>query len=148
MNGYLVVRCGVIDGVNPIEEVDCVIARHGHCWFGKYGQRIAGIARRSEKSPLIVVLAGGRKISKPGNVPAYALSGWSPSVPAVGYYPAYYKYTLERISTWLKLERTTESTIATKDLVIKSSLQPLQDALHSSMRGYFWCIRKQYTSRA
>lgn len=145
MATFLVIRCSNLDGVNPIEEVDQVIDRLGFCWFGKYGQPIGSIASQA-KGDLKVVLTGGSKIGVQGTGAVYELRGWSFAPPLVEHYPQCYANKLSRIGTWLKLERTTETTISTGELIIKSSLQPLPKVLSDSMRGHFWCVRSRRNS--
>lgn len=144
---YLVIRCSNLDGVNPIQEVDQVIDRLGFCWFGKYGQPIAKVARQS-KHDLKVVLTGGPKLGMQGRGAVYELRGCSFVTPSQDHYPAYYADKLGRIGTWLKLERTSQANIATGELMIKSSRQPLAKALTDSMRGHFWCQRVRVNSGA
>jgi hypothetical protein len=145
MGKYLVVRCGTIDGVNPIEEVDRAMSLHGHCWFGKYGQPIVSIARHANKSPLTVVLAGARAVDHCTTAQSYTLETWSTSIPKDGCFPPYYKSTLSRIKTWLKLTPAQDGALSVSDLVVERSLQPLAYALRGSMRGHFWCVDKRRT---
>lgn len=142
MNTFLVIRCSNLDGVNPITEVNEVIARLGYCWFGKYGQPLSKTGATKTDPLRGVVLVGNSTVAAPGRGSLYVLGGWSFSKPSnPGGYPAYYEKKLGRISTWVKLIRADTSEVSISDLQVKSSLQPLARALSDSMRGHFWCIR-------
>lgn len=137
MRRYLVIRCGDLDGVNPVSEVDRVISERGTCWFGKYGQPISVPA----KVQLSVVLVGSKEITPAGCGAQYRLRGSSHAPPVSGSpYPSYYERKMRQITTWLELEWLDARVIPTRSLRIKSSLRLLPGVLGESMRGHFWCI--------
>jgi hypothetical protein len=143
MNKFLVVRCSNIDGVNPVEEVNGVIARIGYCWFGKYGNPIAPL-RKTATDGCYAVLAPPPAMRDGRALPVYRLTALTKQQPQnANEYPEYYEKIMHRIGSWLRLELAPQPLIDLDELTVKSSLQPLKHALNGSMRGHFWCFRKR-----
>jgi hypothetical protein len=138
---FLVIRCSRLDGVNPIDEVDKVIAARGHCWFAKYGIPVKSLPASSNKT--YVALTGATSNHDTSVLSVYELRQMSREQPKMtADYPKYYQNHLHRVSTWLELVPATRSTLSIDEFFVKSSLQPLKNTLHGSMRGHFWCSRR------
>lgn len=138
MSKILVIRCSSIDRVDPIAELDAVIAKRGTAWFGKYGQTFAAFPYTQEER--LVVLAGNNRMQMHGQGAAYRLLERSILAPAdKSSYPSYYCGKLHRISTWLKLEPAASPRVDLSYLVVLRSGQPVKAAMSTSMVGHFWC---------
>lgn len=146
---YIVVRFSHMDDVDVVKAINQVIKQKGYCWFGKYGQPIAGGSIRAftkrGKIPLNVMLVRRRVVKGEKAVFAheYKCTEISEKQPAQGTYPAYYEQYKHRISTWMKLVPCAGSQVPLEDLITVSSGLPVTHSLSSSLRGHFLCrLRK------
>jgi hypothetical protein len=137
---FLVIRVGLQDGVNPVEEVEKVIAVKKTCWFAKYGEPLSkGIsARILEKKDVALSLV--HKTLHGYQIRSYCINRIevSPSL-IVGTYPAYYDAQKNRVGAYIEISQFLEPQPLVDDLVVKSSLNKLPLALRGSMRGHFIC---------
>lgn len=140
---HLVVRVSMLDGVDPIDEVDRVLTKMGFCWFAKYGQPIHGplLYRLEEEADVALTL-----VYK--NVNGYKLASYhieeissSPKL-ETGTFPPYYVKFLNRVGSFIKITELRGPQPGTDDLEVRSSLNTLTKALRTSMRGYFICRPK------
>jgi len=142
---YLVVRYGLIDEFNAVDELERVVDKHGYAWFGKYGQPLSLEIEKivsSDTDDVYMTLVRKATITEvPGYVwRTYKVTGISRASPEKSNeYPSYYKATITRIRSWIRVRPTGEPEIDIKKLVTKSSSTPLTQSLGSSMRGHFLC---------
>lgn len=136
----LVIRVSKMDGCDPAEEVQKVIAEKGHCWFGKYGRLIGVKAFDKAVSKNIVIAVKDGKGYKPY---VFRRSTVQRTVPADGCYPAYYNDFLRRISFWMKLRPVLDASIDLAELQVVSSQLPLVEMFGRAMSGHFICELKQ-----
>lgn len=136
----LVIRVSGIDLVDPLVEIDNVIAKHGYCWFGKYGRAIPAekIKPTEENSTVVLVLKGKQRDKERFLSRTYEVSGVSTRRPKDGVYPSYYSSKMSRISIWLKLEKAKKQ-LTLSSLHTKSSAQPVSTTLSGSMAAFFYC---------
>jgi hypothetical protein len=141
---FLVVRCSHLDGFDPIDEVDSILAKKGWVWFGKYGEPLnKGLPAEIEEGErrIFVVLVERQKAALGGyKFALYRLAELSKSEPAgQSEYPAYYRSFIGRIGHWVKLTPYDGPKVELKDLLVRSSSQKLPNSLYHSMRGHFIC---------
>ena len=137
---FLVVRVGLQDGVNPVEEVDKVMKVNKSCWFAKYGEPLnKSISERIlEKKDVALSLV--HKTAQGYQIRSYRIDQIevAPSL-AGGTYPAYYDTQKNRVGAYIKISELPEPQPLVDDLVVKSSVNKLSLALRGSMRGHFIC---------
>ena len=139
---FLVVRCSFIDGVDPIEEINRVIERKGHAWFGKYGGPLARSLGETVRDPNVntfVVLVQKDTGANYAARPFRLLEVTKNRPKRRDHYPRYYDKVIGRIGDWLKVAPYDGPTFDIRKLQIRSSAQPLLRTLGLSMRGYFLC---------
>lgn len=139
---FIVVRVGLQDNVDPINEVDKVIKKKGFCWFGKYGESLHStlVDRVFNEKDVAICLVYK---SKQGGyqMKTYFAEEVSPNPKLTkNSYPAYYKYFMSRIGTFVRLSPYTETAPTINDLYVKSSLNKLASSLQKSIRGHFICM--------
>jgi len=108
----VVIRVAFRPGIDPFAEIDNVIQRVGHCWFGKIGKPISPMRMiATEDSASFAVLTmptpgptGGLSKAAVRTSRTYEILDASSSRPADGAYPAYYESSLRQMRTWLKLQ--------------------------------------------
>lgn len=137
----LVIRCSLIDGVDPIEELRGVIAVHGFAWFGKYGVPVKSFKPDADGSYPLVLLVGNSKFTMGGGLGILYNATKCMFIPPMNEpaFPNYYLRYMDRISTWFRLQPESTPPIDLSELSVISSRQSLKRALASSMRGHFWC---------
>lgn len=144
---YIVIRYGRLDEFDAVSEIDKVIAKRGKAWFGKYGQPLSrGLERlvQSGKEDVFVVLTGKGDGEGKRQGHFYNLKRITRDVPeAKSSFPSYYQKIMGRIGCWLELEPYKGSSLELKDLVTRSSLNPLPQSLSRSMRGHFLCRSRE-----
>lgn len=137
----LAIRCSAIDAVNPISEIDKILAQHATAWFAKYGRSMTKAVTRklgATKIEAYVLLAYRDRDGL--QQASYALLGSSNGRPKDRrLFPAYYSSVAARIGTWLHLARATLPDLRVENVVVRTSGQGLQKAMNSSMSGHFWC---------
>lgn len=137
---FVVIRVGLQDGVNPVEEVEKIIATNDFCWFGKYGEPLNQTlqSRVAEKKDVMLCLV--YKSLHGYNISSYKIEEVSkrPMLLA-GSYPDYYSKFIDRIGTFIKISKVKSEHPTIDDLYVKSSLNKLSLALRDSMRGHFVC---------
>lgn len=141
---FIVIRVGLQDSVDPIEEVDKVIDKLGYCWFGKYGEPLnQSLAERVATLKDVAICLIYREKAKSYRMRVYGAIEVSarPKLPKNSY-PTYYASFMNRIGTFIHLVPYIGEAPAMSDLYVKSSLNKLADALHKSVRGHFVCMRK------
>ena len=140
---FLAVRCSYLDGFDPIDEVETLMASKPFVWFGKYGEPLgSGVSSMLEKQErrIFVVLIEKQKATGLYKYHPYRLLEATKTQPKKrSDYPKYYKAFIDRIGQWLRLAPYDGPAFELQSLVIKSSAQPLQRTLHNSMRGHFLC---------
>lgn len=133
----------MLDGLDPIDEVNNVLAEKEFCWFAKYGQAIRGriVERLEAHSDVALTL-----VYK--NPSGYKLQSYhiekiasSPNLEA-GTFPPYYASFLHRVGSFIRITELRGVQPGTEDLEVRSSLNSLTIALRTSMRGYFVCRPK------
>ncbi|UVC08671.1 hypothetical protein IHQ71_26675 [Rhizobium sp. TH2] len=132
----LVIRVSKMDGVDPVEEIQKVIDKKGHCWFGKYGRLIGVKAFGKAVSKNIVIISKEGRTYKPY---LFRRSAVQRTIPEDCCYPLYYNEFLRRISFWMKLRALPPYELDLADLQIVSSKMPLREMLGQAMSGHFIC---------
>jgi hypothetical protein len=144
-NLYLVIRYGLIDDVDPVAELEKVIALQGKAWFGKYGQPLnlqLALSVREKRENVVVVFVRKGFTSKDNGyvVNTYNLLSIGRTTPTnKAEYPEYYSKKISYISSWLELTPYAGREIKLATLVTQSSQRPLSESLAKSMRGHFLC---------
>lgn len=139
---YLVVRYGLLDDFDAIQELDKLIEKNGVAWFGKYGQPLSqAVEKASSDDNCDIFLTLVRKAqSKQYVYKTYSVKKICRTRPSdVDKFPEYYLPVLNRISTWVAILPSNQPQVDLKDLVTKSSAIPVLESLGSSMRGHFLC---------
>lgn len=141
-----VIRCSLLDGFNPIEEIDRVLEAKGCAWFGKYGQSLglgiqATVADQQKSSLAVLVYkskseSGGAYVFRVYRAKKVAIG----EAPKSGTFPAYYEKFLNRIGSWILLEEYVGPPIELHEIKTRSSAQPVLMSLSRSMRGHFSCV--------
>lgn len=139
----VVVRCSLLDGYDPIAEIDKLVRTKKSAWFGKYGQplgpRIKETLESGEREVYALLVRkgkeeeGGQYIFKLYRV----LDITKDVTPPAGAYPRYYSAFLNRIRTWIRLAPYEGVEVSLDDLTTRSSGLPLRKSLAQSMKGHF-----------
>jgi hypothetical protein len=142
----IVIRCSLLDGFDPIGEIDNILKRRKGAWFGKYGQPIGPETKQtldSKERKIYAVLVrkgkdeeGGQYIFKAYNI----LDVMRDELPVGAAYPKYYAAFMDRIRTWVFLAPYDGPDFNLGDLTTRSSFQPLRNSLSQSMKGHFNCV--------
>lgn len=139
---FIVVRVGLQDNVNPIDEVDNVIGKMGYCWFGKYGEPLNQtlFERVQNNKDVAICLIYKSKTGGYRMKTYFAEEVSANPVLVKNSYPAYYSSFMRRISTFVKLSPYKGVSPTINDLYVKSSLNNLVNSLRKSIRGHFVCM--------
>ena len=140
---YLVVRVSLMDGVNPINEINYVLNKNPYCWFGKYGEPLKSILHTdlSEKNyVLCLVYRNGSKYEM-NSYKVHEISG-NPKLTKSNH-PLYYTSFISRIKSFIKITPLIGPQPALEDLYLKKSLNSISKALQKSVRGHFVCASKK-----
>jgi hypothetical protein len=142
----LLLRISRLGLVDPLAELDNVIAKRGEGWFGKVGRRISeNTISRMGGIPMPVLISVLYKPPK-GAEPAqrytgsYTLLQYSTHAPRVGEFPSYYGQFMSSINTWLKLEPAPP--IELDSLITKSSGEKATNTMRNSMASFFFTRRR------
>jgi hypothetical protein len=141
---YIVLRVGLQDNVNPIEEVEKIINEIGFCWFAKYGEKLSSsLQERIEKyNDVAICLVHKEKDSYKFRVYNAQEISLTPTL-VKGTYPEYYSHFMNRVGMFIKISPFKDGVITIDDLVVSSSYLDLKTALQKSMRGHFNCKLKK-----
>lgn len=133
----------MLDGYDPIEEIEKLIRTKKSAWFGKYGQPIGPHFKNAlaagERDVYILLVRkgsgdeGGKYVFKMYR----ALDIERDVTPPVGAFPRYYMAVMSRIRTWIHLAPYEGVAFSLDDLTTKSSGLPLRRSLAHSMKGHF-----------
>lgn len=133
----------MLDGLDPIDEVEKVLNEKKFCWFAKYGQSIRGRIIDRLESHEDVALTLVYKNSNGYKLASYHIEEVASSPKLIdGTYPAYYLSFLHRVGSFIRITKLKGIQPETEDLEVRSSLNNLKTALRTSMRGYFVCRPK------
>ncbi len=142
---FIVVRYGLIDSFDAIEEIEKVIKQKGQAWFGKYGepikQNIEARLKDGEENIFVILVRKSTKGESGGyRFKVFRLKEISRMPPKnTSDFPKYYAKTMSRIGCWLLLDLYKGPKLELANLVVRSSLQRLPQTLGSSMRAHFYC---------
>jgi hypothetical protein len=139
---FIVIRVGLQDNVDPIDEVDNVIEKMGYCWFGKYGEPLHQtlIERVPNKKDVAICLIYKSKTTGYRMKTYFAEEVSANPVLPKNSYPAYYSTFMNRIGTFVKVSPYKGVSPTINDLYVKSSLNKLASSLQKSIRGHFVCM--------
>lgn len=139
----VVVRCSLLDGYDPIAEIDKLVRTKKSAWFAKYGQPLGpqiGETLQDRARDVYALLVhkgkaedGGQYILKLYRV----LDITKDETPPSGSFPRYYVAFLSRIRTWIRLAPYEGVAVTFDDLTTRSSGLPLRKSLAQSMKGHF-----------
>lgn len=142
----LVIRLTQQGPIDPLREIDDVIAKVGTCWFGKLGRPLSPVSlRRAGGLPSTLVLLVNLRHLADSSSPTWhhrayrLLDVWHRRVPPRDEYPEYYREFLPMISTWFKLGPAHQ--ISIDSLVTRSSGQRVIESMRNSMGSFFYCRR-------
>ena len=142
----LAVRYANKDGVDAIDPVANIVGQLGYCWFAKFGQPVAPrlvqeLVRLGPERASVILLPP-KLARKARQFHHFSVLAGSERAPASGEYPDYYRDHIRWATTWLKVAPPAREIKALDDLVVRSSLRPLPDALATSVRGHFLCLHR------
>jgi hypothetical protein len=145
----IVVRCSMLDGYDPIGEIDKLVRSRKKAWFGKYGQPLGPQLKQTlntgEREVFALLIRkgspeeGGEHIFKVYRLLDVAVE----QTPSKGWYPSYYVSFLGRIRSWILLAPYDGPQITLDDLVTRSSGLPLRKSLARSMKGHFLAVLRK-----
>ena len=137
----VVIRVSLIDGIDPLEEIDKLIKSKGCCWFGKYGRALAESrleTRKDDENLFAILLYKNKDGNDSGyTTRTYKVEAHQRRLPKKGPYPRYYKSKLMRIGQWFKFRRAKQLPLS--KVYGKSSFSPITRSLHYSMAPFFYC---------
>ena len=143
----ILIRYGRLDAFDAIDEIEKVMSKRKHAWFGKYGQplnkRLEEIVERKNHEVTVFLIRKTKDDEQQSlgyRLHPYSLRSISRKIPEhKSEFPPYYLKHLGHISTWLLVEPYIGPKIELADLITKSSGMPVLNSLRSSMRGHFLC---------
>jgi len=142
---YIVIRYGALDAQDAIEEIEKIITKKGHAWFGKYGQPLSTkyeeLVKKGEQDVFAVLIRKGRATEAENYIfKSYRLKQIVRQLPAKERdYPKYYAERISQIGAWIEIEEYDGPKFVLDDLVTKSSTQKLLKSLGTSMKAHFYC---------
>lgn len=137
---FLVVKCGNTNSHHAANELDKVIKNKGFAWFAKYGAKIKMDTVNLDDPLRQYALCLCLFVEKKYSLFTYQINGYKTKhKPEKGTYPTYYNDQIDFINTWIKVSAYSGTPPTVNDLVIKSSLNKLSEALRKSTSGHFFC---------
>jgi len=145
----VVIRCSLLDGFDPIGEIDRLIEVHEKACFGKYGQPLGQeiketIGSKERDVYALLVRKGGNDEGGQYIYKAYrVLDVLRDELPKNPIFPQYYTRFMSRIRTWVWLAAYDGPTFNLDEIKTRSSDQPVLKSLGHSMKGHFNCVLRQ-----
>lgn len=141
---YLVIKCGNSKINHASQELDAVLRKNEIGWFAKFGAKINFKELSKKINSEGVVLCLSLFIDGKFHLFGYEVIEFKEQINInKDPFPSYYQEFLPQAKTWICVKKLEDQAMPRlEELIVKSSLNPILQALRTSTAGFFLCRKK------